>query len=79
MLAWVLFWLARSRERQLGLEERLEARQQALEALLHEQERRLAREQTELRDLLSERIARGALAQQRLLHTMQQTLSYNFV
>ncbi len=74
LLVWVLFWQARARERQLRLEERLEARHQVLEALLHEQERRLVREQNELRDLLSERIARGALSQQRLLHTLQQTL-----
>ncbi len=74
LLAWVLFWLARGRERESRLEAQLETRQQALETLLHEQERRLGREQTELRELLSERIARGALAQQRHLHTLEQTL-----
>lgn len=74
LLVWVLVWLASSRQRQLRVEELLKARQQALEALLHEQERRLGREQTELRELLSDRIARGALAQQRHLHTLEHSL-----
>jgi DNA recombination protein RmuC len=74
LLAWVLFWLARGRERESRLEAQLEIRQQALETLLREQERRFGREQTELRELLSDRIARGALAQQRHLHTLEQTL-----
>jgi DNA recombination protein RmuC len=74
LLAWVLFWLARGRERESRLEAQLETRQQALETLLREQERRFGREQTELRELLSDRIARGALAQQRHLHTLEQTL-----
>ncbi|MCG8122472.1 MAG: DNA recombination protein RmuC, partial [Candidatus Thiodiazotropha taylori] len=36
-------------------------------------ERRNTKEQSELRELLSERIAKGMLAQQRLIHGMQQT------
>jgi DNA recombination protein RmuC len=74
LLVWVLVWLAGSRQRQRRAEEQLEARQQALETLLYEQERRLGREQTELRELLSDRIARGALAQQRHLHTLEHSL-----
>jgi DNA recombination protein RmuC len=74
LLTWALYWLARSRERQLRLEALLESRQQAMEGLLREQERRLGYEQNELRELLSERIARGALAQQRLLYVLQQNL-----
>jgi DNA recombination protein RmuC len=74
LLAWALFWIASSRAEQRRLEERLESRDQTLESLLHEQERRFAREQIALRELLSDRIARGALAQQRLLHTLEQTL-----
>ncbi len=74
LLIWLLVWLARSREEQQRIAALLEVRHQALEALLREQERRFAQDQVELRELLSERIARGALAQQRLLHTLQQNL-----
>lgn len=74
LLAWALYWLSRLREEQQRAGASLVAGLQALETRLHEQERYIAREQSELRDLLTERIARGALAQQRLLHGMQQTL-----
>ena len=74
LLVWLLVWLARSREEQQRIAAQLEGRHQALENLLLEQERRHTQEQVELRELLTERIARGALAQQRLLHTLQQTL-----
>ena len=74
LLGWVLFWLSRLLEAQHRTLEIQTSGQQSLEGLLYEQERRLSKEQHELRDLLTERIARGALAQQRLLHGMQQAL-----
>lgn len=73
LLGWALYWLARlldtqQREQQLRI-----LHQQTLQAQLHEMERRSIHEQSELRELLSERIAKGMLAQQRLLHSIQQT------
>ncbi len=73
LFAWVLYWLARLLDNQQVEQRVLTDHQQAIQASLQELERRYAREQSELRDLLSERIARGTLAQQRLLHGMQQT------
>lgn len=75
LLAWILVWLSRLLERQRREEDSREAGTRLLEELLQEQERRLGREQAELRDLLGERIARGALAQQRQLHGLQQALN----
>ncbi|MCU7851051.1 MAG: DNA recombination protein RmuC [Candidatus Thiodiazotropha sp. (ex Monitilora ramsayi)] len=74
LLGWVLFRLSHLLNLQQQARQTLEASHQSLETLLYEQERRLGKEQHELRDLLTERIARGALAQQRLLHGMQQAL-----
>lgn len=74
LLAWALYWLSRLLDAQLRTRQALDVGYQTLENQLQEQERRLVREQSELRDVLSERIARGALAQQRLLHGMQQNL-----
>lgn len=73
LLGWALYWLARlldtqQREQQVRIHHQQSQREQ-----LHELERRSAREQSELRDLLSERIAKGLMAQQRLLHGMQQS------
>jgi DNA recombination protein RmuC len=73
MLGWVLFWLARLLDTQQRDQRARIHHQQALIESLHDLERRISREQSGLRDLMSERIARGALAQQRLLHGMQQT------
>lgn len=73
LLGWVLYWLARLLDTQQREQLARVQHQQALQELLHDQERRYAREQSELRDLMTERIARGTLAQQRLLHGMQQT------
>lgn len=74
LLGWALYWLARLLDAQQREQQARAQHQQVLQELLHDQELRYAREQSELRDLLTERIARGALAQQRLLHGMQQTL-----
>ncbi|MCU7829649.1 MAG: DNA recombination protein RmuC [Candidatus Thiodiazotropha sp. (ex Myrtea sp. 'scaly one' KF741663)] len=74
LLGWVLFKLSHLLDLQQQARQTLETSHQSLETLLYEQERRLGKEQHELRDLLTERIARGALAQQRLLHGMQQAL-----
>lgn len=79
LLVSALFWLARLREAQGRLGELLETRQQALEALLHEQERHLGREQMELRELLSERIALGAMAQQEKLAELRESLAQSMV
>ncbi|MCU7890900.1 MAG: DNA recombination protein RmuC [Candidatus Thiodiazotropha sp. (ex Ustalcina ferruginea)] len=73
LLGWVLYWLARLLDTQQREQVARVQHQQALQELMHDQERRYAREQSELRDLLTERIVRGTLAQQRLLHGMQQT------
>jgi DNA recombination protein RmuC len=73
MLGWVLFWLARLLDTQQRDQRGRIHHQQALIDSLHDLERHISREQSGLRDLMSERIARGALAQQRLLHAMQQT------
>ncbi|MES9837113.1 MAG: DNA recombination protein RmuC [Candidatus Thiodiazotropha sp.] len=73
LLGWALYWLARLLDtQQRDQRVRLHHQQVLLEAL-HEQERRYAKEQSDLRELMSDRIARGTLAQQRLLHGMQQT------
>jgi len=74
LLAWSLYGISRLLTAQRQAQLSRDAGQQIVENLLHEQERRLSKEQSELRELLTERIARGALAQQRLLHGMQQTL-----
>jgi len=75
LLVWILVWLSRLLERQQREEASRETGARLLEDLLQEQERRLGRDQAGLRDLLTERIARGALAQQRQLHGLQQTLA----
>ncbi|PUB87007.1 MAG: DNA recombination protein RmuC, partial [gamma proteobacterium symbiont of Ctena orbiculata] len=73
LLGWVLYWLARLLDTQQREQRARIHHQQALLESLHAQERHYTREQSELRDLMTERIARGTLAQQRLLHGMQQT------
>lgn len=73
LLGWVLYWLARLLDNQQRGEQVRINHQQSLQEQLHELERRSVREQSELRELLSERIAKGMLAQQRLLHGMQQS------
>jgi DNA recombination protein RmuC len=73
LLGWVLYWLARLLDTQLREQQLRVHHQQTLQEQLHEMERRSTREQSELRELLSERIAKGMLVQQRLLHSMQQT------
>ncbi|MEJ2612644.1 MAG: DNA recombination protein RmuC [Candidatus Thiodiazotropha sp.] len=73
LLSWALYWLARLLDNQQR-EQQVRVRHQLnLQELLHDLERRSSREQSELRDLLSERMAKGMLAQQRLLHAMQQS------
>jgi DNA recombination protein RmuC len=73
LLGWVLYWLARLLDTQQREQQVRIHHQQQLQQQLHEMERRNAREQSGLRELLSERIAKGMLAQQRLIHSMQQT------
>ena len=73
LLGWVLYWLARLLDIQLREQQLRIQHQQSLQGQLQEIERRGSREQIELRELLSERIAKGMLAQQRLLHGMQQS------
>ncbi|MEJ2621767.1 MAG: DNA recombination protein RmuC [Candidatus Thiodiazotropha sp.] len=73
LLGWVLYWLARLLDTQQREQQVRIYHQQQLQEQLHKMERRNAREQGELRELLSERIAKGMLAQQRLIHGMQQT------
>jgi DNA recombination protein RmuC len=72
MLGWILYWLARLLDVQQRDQRTRIHHQQALMDALHDLERHSSLEQSSLRDLMSERIARGALAQQRLLHGMQQ-------
>ncbi|MEW8416357.1 MAG: DNA recombination protein RmuC [Candidatus Thiodiazotropha endolucinida] len=74
LLGWVLYWLARLLDTQQREQRARIHHQQSLLESLHAQERHYTREQSELRDLMTERIARGTLAQQRLLHGMQQAL-----
>ncbi|MET0067802.1 MAG: DNA recombination protein RmuC [Candidatus Thiodiazotropha sp.] len=74
LMAWILTWLARLLDNQLKDQQARLHQQQVLRDQLLEFERRLTREQGVLRELLSERIAKGMLAQQRLLHGMQQGL-----
>lgn len=73
LLGWVLYWLAKLLDTQRREQQVRVHHQQQLQEQLHEMERRNAKEQSELRELLSERIAKGMLAQQRLIHGMQQT------
>jgi DNA recombination protein RmuC len=72
LLGWTLYWLARLLDNQQREQQGRIHHQQTLQEQLHEMERRGAREQSQLRDLLSERIAKGMLVQQRLLHGIQQ-------
>jgi DNA recombination protein RmuC len=74
LLGWVLYWLARLLDTQQREQQVRVRHQRLLQDQLHEMERRGAMEQSELRELLSERIAKGMLAQQRISHGMQQTL-----
>ncbi|MEW8071500.1 MAG: DNA recombination protein RmuC [Candidatus Thiodiazotropha sp.] len=73
LLGWVLYWLARLLDTQQREQRARIHHQQSLQESLQAQERHYTRELSDLRDLMTERIARGALAQQRLLHGMQQT------
>ncbi|MES9811405.1 MAG: DNA recombination protein RmuC [Candidatus Thiodiazotropha sp.] len=73
LLGWVLYWLARLLDTQQREQRARIHHHQSLLESLRAQERHYTREQSELRDLMTERIARGTLAQQRLLHGMQQT------
>ncbi|MEW8366284.1 MAG: DNA recombination protein RmuC, partial [Candidatus Thiodiazotropha taylori] len=73
LLGWVLYWLAKLLDTQRREQQVRVHHQQQLQEQLHEMERRNTKEQSELRELLSERIAKGMLAQQRLIHGMQQT------
>lgn len=74
LLAWGLHWLRLVLQRQLDSEDDWELVNQHLEERLREQERILLGAQADLRDHLGEKIIKGALAQQRTLHGMQQLL-----
>ena len=74
LLIWGLHMLRQLLQRQADTERERELRLQLLEERLREQERSILREQAELRDQLSEKILRGALAQQRTLQGLQQIL-----
>lgn len=74
LLAWSLRWLWRILQLQTYTEQESDLRMQLLEERLREQERILLGGQADLRDQMSEKIIRGALAQQRTLHGMQQVL-----
>ena len=74
LLIWALHWLRLVLQRQAHTERERDLRMQLLEERLREQERIILREQAELRDQLSEKILRGALAQQRTLQGLQQIL-----
>lgn len=74
LLIWGLHWLRLVLQRQAHTERERDLRMQLLEERLREQERIILREQAELRDQLSEKILRGALAQQRTLQGLQQVL-----
>jgi DNA recombination protein RmuC len=74
LLYWCLRWLWRILQQQVQTERERDLRMQLLEERLREQERIVLRGQADLRDQLSEKIIKGALAQQRTLHGMQQVL-----
>ncbi|MET0050963.1 MAG: DNA recombination protein RmuC [Candidatus Thiodiazotropha sp.] len=74
LLAWILTWLARLLDNQLKDQQARLHQQQIVQDHLLELERRQTQEQGALRELLSERIAKAMLSQQRLLHNMQQSL-----
>lgn len=74
LMAWILAWVARLLDNQLKEQQARLHQQQTQQEQLRELERRLAQDQGALRELLSERIAKSMLAQQRLLHGMQQNL-----
>jgi DNA recombination protein RmuC len=74
LLSWGLHWLRLVLQHQADANRERELRLQLLEERLREQERSILREQSELRDQLSEKILRGALAQQRTLQGLQQLL-----
>lgn len=78
LLALSLFALYALRRLRLGLQQAQGERAyhaQWLSERLHDQERVILRGQGELRDQLNEKIIKGALAQQRSLHSMQQLLA----
>ncbi|MEJ2694765.1 MAG: DNA recombination protein RmuC, partial [Candidatus Thiodiazotropha sp.] len=68
LLGWVLSWLGALRQREGRLENQL-----------REQERRLEREHSALRELLSERLGQGALAQQERLAELRESLAHSLV
>jgi DNA recombination protein RmuC len=72
ILALQWLWLLRKERREDAALR--EAQREYIEQLLWDQERSALKEQSDLRDVLSERIVRGALAQQRTLQGMQQSL-----
>ena len=74
LLGWGLRWLQLLLRKQDQTEGEHDMRMQLIEVRLREQERILLGGQADLRDHLSEKIIRGALAQQRTLHGMQQVL-----
>ncbi|MDJ0807072.1 MAG: DNA recombination protein RmuC [Gammaproteobacteria bacterium] len=74
LLMWTLLRLHAVLQRQSTAETQSDLRTQMLEERLREQERILLGAQADLRDQLSEKIIKGALAQQRTLHGMQQLL-----
>ena len=74
LVVWGLVWSWRLLRRQRSNQMRYEQGLQQLMGVLHQQERALMQQQAQLRDQLSERILKGALAQQRTLHGMQQAL-----
>ncbi|MEN8178424.1 MAG: DNA recombination protein RmuC [Pseudomonadota bacterium] len=74
LLVWGLRWLQLILRQQDQTEGEHDLRMQLLEERLREQERILLGGQADLRDHLSEKIIKGALAQQRTLHGMQQVL-----
>ncbi len=74
LLGWGLRWLRLVMQQQNSTERERDLRMQLLEERLREQERILLGGQADLRDQLGEKIIKGALAQQRTLHGMQQLL-----
>mgnify|MGYP001821501854 CR=1 FL=1 len=73
-VAWGLRWVRHLLQLQQHNAWLQDKQSQQLAQLLREQERVLLQQQAQLRDHLSERVIKGALAQQRTLHGMQQVL-----
>ncbi|WP_177420624.1 DNA recombination protein RmuC [endosymbiont of Lamellibrachia barhami] len=74
MLFMVLRWLWKILEHQLVLAQTQEGRHRQSDERLREQERVLLRELSQTSQDLGDRIAKGAMAQQRSLHVLQQQM-----